>query len=130
MKLSSTQIKEVSQNLLNEILNKLLNFLHKNEYLKQSVSFIRKLLVEANVELKPKLYIKIKESMISLTCSNKNRLSPEESLSISQINTYISEKMIPSKTSSHSPLIQSFATDLNIDSIYHTNFIQTKTNKK
>ncbi len=130
MKLSSTQIKEISQNLLNEILNKLLNFLHKNEHLKQSISFIRRLLVETNVELKPKLYIKIKEAMINLTCSNKNKLSSEETLSISHINTCISEKMIPSKTSSHSPLIQSFATDLNIDSIYHTNFIQTKAIKK
>lgn len=120
MKISLSHIKEVSHSLLNEILNKLLCFLEKNEHLKQSISFIRRVLVEANVELKPKLYIKIKELMISLTSSNKSRLSSEESISISQIITFILEKMIPSKTSSHSPLIQSFATDLNIDSNCYT----------
>ena len=129
-KISLSQLKEVSQNIFSETMSKLLNLLSRHEYTKQIISFIRRLLIESNLDIKPKLYLKIKQALINLSNQTKIKLSHEEILYISQINTYISEKMIPSKTSSHSPLIQSFVTDLNLDSNYYTNYNPTKSLKK
>ena len=69
--MSVSHIKEISLNLFDEMISKLINTLLKNEHTKHIISFIRKIIIEANIELRPKQFIKIKETLLNLINSNK-----------------------------------------------------------
>lgn len=122
-------MKEVSLNLLEETLKKLLNLLSKHENTKQIISFIKQLLIGANIDMKEKLLIKIKEALNNLNFT-KNKAFSEEFTAINLIKSYITEKLQPSKNSSHSPLIQSFATELHNDSNFYSNLSQSRISAK
>ena len=117
-KITINQLKDVSNYLLEETLKKILNLVSKHENTKQIILFIKQLLIGANLNLSQKLLKTMQEVLINPSITNKSTTS-EEITALNLINLLIAEKL--QMSSSHSPLIQSFANDHHNDSNYNTN---------